>query len=204
MEDVIYLKVPISYKPTYDKLLRCLADFGKEALDDCNKNTKSVNSNVISCWNMFQTAIACYELGRFKEANLFIEYINKQLNIIYKNSNITIIETETDVVIYKIFIGAHPSDILNFDITNPEYFKEFRVTNSVVGDYTFYNPTYGNYGWICIPNNFGDIIAKTNNGMFDVPLNNYIETIVDGTTYKCYRIKDALVDGNHTINIRMK
>ena len=72
MEDVIYLKVPISYKPTYDKLLRCLADFGKEALDDCNKNTKSVNSNVISCWNMFQTAIACYELGRFKEANLFI------------------------------------------------------------------------------------------------------------------------------------
>ena len=35
---------------------------------------------------MFQTAIACKELGKEKEANFFINYVNKQLEFIYKGT----------------------------------------------------------------------------------------------------------------------
>lgn len=83
----VYLTVPSEYVCVYHKLLSCIADFGKEILDNCEASCKGIGKSIINCWNLFQSAIACKELGRDDEANLFIDYINKQLFIIYRGTN---------------------------------------------------------------------------------------------------------------------
>lgn len=197
--DVIYLKVPSKYKEVYYRLLNAISDFGKEALMSCNKDCTSINNNVISCWNLFQSAIAANELNKTKEADLFIDYINKQLNIIYKNGNYNSIASNR----YTIFIGAVSNSDINFDINNPNFIKIPNLTD-ISGTYTFNNPQKGYYGWICVPNKFKSISIKSG-GVFDIPLNPYIEKKIilneEEHTYNCYRITDSLVEGEHTITL---
>ena len=85
--EFLYLTIPAEYICTYHKLLVQLADFGKVLIDDCSALTKGNNKTVIDCWNLFQSAIACKTLGQDKQAQLFIDYINKQLELVYKNSD---------------------------------------------------------------------------------------------------------------------
>lgn len=82
--NLIYLTIPVEYICTYHKLLVYFADFGKSLLDDCSASCKGNNKTVIDCWNLFQSALACKALGQDKQADLFIDYINKQLNIVYR------------------------------------------------------------------------------------------------------------------------
>lgn len=85
--EYVYLTIPADWVCVYHKLLTYMADFGKTVVDDCNAICKGDSKNIISCWNLFQSAIACKELGKDKEAEFFIDYITKQLNNIYKGSN---------------------------------------------------------------------------------------------------------------------
>lgn len=206
--NIIYLKIPSRFKDTYYKLLHCLADFGKAIIVDCNKNKGNINANIISCWNLFQSAISCEELKRTKEADLFIDYIDKQLNIIYKNDFNDDDDGGDDPVIpsitYYMYIGACPNENMDFDFTINEEFNKFVVANKIDGKYTFYNNTYANYGWICIPNKFNDVSIKDAIG-FEVPVNEYVqkEVIIEGNNiiYKCYRIQTPILDGEHTLTI---
>ena len=88
--EYIYLTIPSEYICVYHKLLTYMADFGKTIIDDCTASCKGNGKNILTCWNLFQSAIACKALGRTKEADFFMEYIVKQLNITYKG-------TESDV-----------------------------------------------------------------------------------------------------------
>jgi len=88
--ELLYLTIPVDYVCTYHKLLVYLADFGKNLLDDCSASCKGNNKTVIDCWNLFQSALACKTIGQDKEADLFIDYINKQLEIIYRGTDETI------------------------------------------------------------------------------------------------------------------
>ena len=85
--EYVYLTIPADWVCVYHKLLTYMADFGKTIVDDCNAICKGNSKNIISCWNLFQSAIACKELGKDKEAEFFIDYITKQLNNIYKGSD---------------------------------------------------------------------------------------------------------------------
>lgn len=85
--ELLYLTIPADYVCTYHRLLVYLADFGKNLLDDCSASCKGNNKTVIDCWNLFQSALACKTLGQDKEAGLFIDYINKQLEIIYRGTD---------------------------------------------------------------------------------------------------------------------
>lgn len=85
--EYVYMMIPSDYVCIYHKLLVYLADFGKELLSDCSSACKGSNKTVVDCWNMFQSAIACRNLGRNKEAELYINYIKNQLNLIYKGSS---------------------------------------------------------------------------------------------------------------------
>ena len=85
--EFLYLTIPSDYVCTYHKLLVYLADFGKNLLDDCSAICKGNNKTVVDCWNLFQSALACRTLGQDKQASLFIDYINKQLDNIYKGAN---------------------------------------------------------------------------------------------------------------------
>ena len=89
----VYMMIPRDFVDTYHTLLAALADFGKTIINKCgNKN----NDNIINCWNLFQSAVACYNLAGldengnvnitteyYKKATLFKEYIDKQLETIY-------------------------------------------------------------------------------------------------------------------------
>lgn len=79
----LYLTVPSEYVCIYHKLLSQLADFGLDALRDCNSTCKGTNKTIIQCWNMFQAAIAAKELGKDKEAETLIKYIEAQLELVY-------------------------------------------------------------------------------------------------------------------------
>lgn len=85
--EYVYLTIPADWVCVYHKLLTYMADFGKTIVDDCNAICKGHSKNIITCWNLFQSAIACKELGNDKEAEFFINYINKQLEYIYKGSD---------------------------------------------------------------------------------------------------------------------
>ena len=84
---LLYLTIPADYVCTYHKLLVYLADFGKELLNDCSASCKGNNRTIIDCWNLFQSALACRALGQDKQAGLFINYIDKQLEQVYKGTD---------------------------------------------------------------------------------------------------------------------
>lgn len=85
--EFLYLTIPSDYICTYHKLLVYLADFGKDLLNDCSAACKGNNKTVIDCWNLFQSALACRTIGQDKQASLFIDYINKQLEQIYRDTD---------------------------------------------------------------------------------------------------------------------
>ena len=85
--EFLYLTIPADYICTYHKLLVYLSDFGKDLLNDCSAACKGNNKTVIDCWNLFQSALACRTIGQDKQASLFIDYINKQLEQIYKGTD---------------------------------------------------------------------------------------------------------------------
>lgn len=85
--EYVYLTIPSKYVCIYHKLLVYMADFGKTIVDDCNAICNSGSKNIIACWNLFQSAIACYTVGKEKEADFFIDYIKKQLALIYKGTD---------------------------------------------------------------------------------------------------------------------
>lgn len=84
--DFVYMVIPAKYVCTYHKLLVMLADVGIEMLNDCTANCKRNNKNIITCWNMFQTACAAYQINKTKEADTIIKYINAQIKLIYNGT----------------------------------------------------------------------------------------------------------------------
>lgn len=89
-DKAVYLEIPYDYLCIYQQLLTYLADFGEDALRDCDSTCKGANKGIIQCWNMFQAAIAAKALGRDKEASVLIKYIEAQLQLIYKGTNLDI------------------------------------------------------------------------------------------------------------------
>lgn len=87
--EYVYLTIPADWVCIYHKLLTYMADFGKTIVDDCSVICKGNSKNIITCWNLFQSAIACRTLGKEKEAEFFIDYIKKQLEYIYKGTGQT-------------------------------------------------------------------------------------------------------------------
>lgn len=87
--EYVYLTIPTEYVCIYHKLLVYMADFGKTLIDDCNAVCKGNSKNIITCWNLFQSAVACHTLGDTKVANFFINYIKEQLELVYKGSGLT-------------------------------------------------------------------------------------------------------------------
>ena len=83
--EFLFLAIPVRYICTYHRLLRALADFGNGLIKDCENPCKNENKTVLSCWNLFQCALASYALGNIKQADFFVIYVNKQLLHFYKN-----------------------------------------------------------------------------------------------------------------------
>lgn len=127
--EYIYLKIPSDWICTYHKLLVYMADYGKTIIDDCTSTCKGNGKNIISCWNIFQSAIASYELGKIKEANFFIEYIEKQLSLIYKNNNSDVYNKEQPIEINEdgeliAYASCNNKTKFNVDLNNGLLYRE--------------------------------------------------------------------------------
>lgn len=82
--EYIYVTIPAEYICVYHRILAMLADYGLDMLKDCKASCTDKNSGVIECFNMFNSAVACYKLGKTKEAQTIIKYIKAKINQIYK------------------------------------------------------------------------------------------------------------------------
>lgn len=91
--EVVYLTIPINWIPTYRKLLSLVASAGKAVIDDCSYGCKGNGSIVFNCWNIFQSACAAKANGQDEEAQLFINYVDKQIDSYNKSNNIKVTDT---------------------------------------------------------------------------------------------------------------
>lgn len=80
----VYATIPARYVCLYHKLLVLLAEFGVDMLKDCAATCKGNNKTVVNCFNMFNAAVAAYQLGRTKDAEVLAKYINSQINAIFR------------------------------------------------------------------------------------------------------------------------
>ena len=86
----IYATIPAEYICVYHRILIMLADYGIDMLKDCKATCKDRNSGVIECFNMFNSAVAAYQLAKgnkdskyYKLATTLIKYIKAKINQIY-------------------------------------------------------------------------------------------------------------------------
>lgn len=83
--EYVYLTIPSNYVCIYHKLVMMMSELGKDIIDDCTYTCKNKGKNIVNCWNLFQSAVAAYNIGKIKEADFYIKYIDQQLELIYNN-----------------------------------------------------------------------------------------------------------------------
>lgn len=224
-EEFIYLTIPKEFKNTYKKLLYALADFGKDIVINCHNQLNTNTTNLISCWNLFQSAIAAKEIGNDKAAELYIKYIDKQLDIIYRNFNICNLliptpplpedpdipdEPVNPTINNKMFIGFNASSIFNFDITTADNITKFdKNTNNPKGVYEVINDEFGAYLWIAIPTTMNVTSFTTGGGTFTIPMGiekKQTTLVIDGKSiaYNYWRSSIQCKDGTFPIEINYK
>lgn len=144
--NVVYLTIPGEYTEVYYKLLYLLAAIGKNIITDCNYICHNNGNNVFTCWTVFQSAIAAYNLGNTKEANVLIEYVSGQLDIYANNENIkvpdnfkddypnvtyTLNDDGTINVLVKVNIDG---EIYENDMIVPSYDWEYGASDAATPD----------------------------------------------------------------------
>lgn len=131
--EVVYLTIPTKWIPTYRKLLSLVANGGKAILDDCNYGCKGNGSVVFNCWNIFQSACAAHAEDKEDEAELFINYVSKQINAYNKSNGIKVNDTSFKYTITpdgKVKAdGVIEDDVvsLSLDKENKEAYDNYQV-----------------------------------------------------------------------------
>lgn len=142
--NVLYLSIPYKWSNTYYKLLYLLAYYGKNIIDDCDYVCNNKGNNVFTCWNLFQSAIAANELGEEKKANLFKDYVDKQLNYYINNNDIELPEFNTNDY-PKLSIKPNGDNTYTLVISYKNYIKELKIPDdgTIVPDknYIYYGIT---------------------------------------------------------------
>lgn len=82
--EYVYMMIPAEYICVYHKILNMIADFGKNILSQCNKCNKNI---IFNSWNIFQSAIANYNIGNKETADKYIQYVANNINKIYKGTD---------------------------------------------------------------------------------------------------------------------
>lgn len=74
---------PKAWLDIYQKIHVVFADYGIAVLEDCKASCDKRNQHIVECWNVFNSAVAAYNLGRKKEANVIIKYLKEQFKSYY-------------------------------------------------------------------------------------------------------------------------
>lgn len=90
----VYTTIPIEYVCVYHKILELMSELGEGMLKDCKFACKDRSTNILDCYNMFNTAVAALRLGEDKKAETIIKYIKAVLKQIQPSSE------EEDFIFY--------------------------------------------------------------------------------------------------------
>ena len=129
--EVVYLTIPIAWIPTYRRLISLIASAGKSVIDDCSYGCKGNGSVVFNCWNIFQSACAAKANGQSKQAQLFIDYVDKQIESYNKANNIKVTDTSFKYIITPdgkcLADGVIKDDVVNLslDSKNKEIYDNY-------------------------------------------------------------------------------
>ncbi len=124
--EYIYMTIPADYVCTYHKILILLSEYGIDMLKDCQASCTNQNKSIINCFNMFNAAVAARKLGKDKEAETIIKYINGQLNIINSREEIggTIVFPVDEKGYLKAIITCGNNPIFTIDAESGELWEK--------------------------------------------------------------------------------
>ena len=124
--EYIYMTIPADYVCTYNKILVLLANYGVEMLRDCDAGCTTKNKSIISCFNMFNAAVAARKLGQDKTAETIMAYVNSQLKIINNNEDINpqvVFPVDEDGYL-KAIISCGENPKFTIDVKSGELWKK--------------------------------------------------------------------------------
>lgn len=129
--DFIYLTIPADYVIVYKKLMECLLECGIDVLKQCDCNCKNNKTRILfDCWCAFQSAIAAKKLGQEKVAEVIINYINAQIDIVCNNEEVcdcTILPIDVTKGIIEVISNCEKCNIPKFyvDINTGNLYSEY-------------------------------------------------------------------------------
>ena len=137
--EYVYATIPAEYVCVYNKLIVMLADFGEQMLKDCKATCTERNTNIIDCYNMFNAAVAAYQLGKYKLADTLIKYIKAKINVLYRQSDYTEFNTLVPFPIsedgrLRALVGCDDSVRFYVDLETGELYEQYieeKKTNGV-------------------------------------------------------------------------
>lgn len=166
----VYSKIPANWIGILHRIYNLMAEYGIEAIKDCKANCSQRNSHIIECYTIFQSALAAYNVGKLKEADLLINYLSAQLDIYYHNEKYEFIDLYITV--------GNSTAVINDD---------YKVSNllTIDGEYTI-TPT-NDYFYIYIPKSLESKFTsiKVNNQTCTIRKDS--EHDIDGIRYTGYR-----------------
>lgn len=123
----VYTMIPTEYIFVYQTILTLLADYGEEMLKDCKASCTDKNSDVIDCFNMFNSAVAARRIGKVKLADTIIKYVKEQTLQLYKHRGINIqsFYLDEDAKLNAFVANDNHCDLLYTNKGNFKYYVGF-------------------------------------------------------------------------------
>lgn len=181
---LIYATMPQSWTSLAQKIYYLFTEYGIESLKDCKADCKKTTYNIVKCYNMFCSAIAAYNVGRYKEANTIINYIKAQLKLLYPNMSFGN---------KSLYIG---SGLDLSDIIKPE--QKIEDINTLVGSYQIdvENDTHLYFAF-----STGLTYNRITFNNFDIPFEDLTFEEINGDSYQILKSVNTYLKGSYIIKI---
>lgn len=181
---LIHATMPKSWTSLAQKIYYLFAEYGIESLKDCKADCNKTNYNIVKCYNMFCSAIAAYNVGKYKEANVIINYIKAQLKLLYPNMSFG------NKSLY-IGSGLDLSDVIKSE-------QKIEDINTLVGSYQI-DVESDTYLYFVFSTGLTYNRITFNN--FDIPFEDLTFEEINGDNYQVLKSVNTYVKGSYIIKI---
>lgn len=181
---LIHATMPKSWTSLAQKIYYLFAEYGIESLKDCKADCNKNNYNIVKCYNMFCSAIAAYNVGKYKEANTIINYIKAQLKLLYPNMSFG------NKSLY-IGSGLDLSDIIKSE-------QKIEDINTLVGNYQIDVESDTHLYFVFSTGLTYNRITFNN---FDIPFEDLTFEEINGDNYQVLKSVNTYVKGSYIIKI---
>ena len=181
---LIHATMPKSWTSLAQKIYYLFAEYGIESLKDCKTDCNKTTYNIVKCYNMFCSAIAAYNVGKYKEANVIINYIKSQLKLLYPNMSFG------NKALY-IGSGLDLSDVIKSE-------QKIEDINTLVGNYQI-DVESDTYLYFVFSTGLTYNRITFNN--FDIPFEELTFEEINGDNYQVLKSVNTYLKGSYIIKI---